>query len=239
MKYIDYTFEKPAQNLAFEEMLLDLCETGREDEMLRFWEPSQYFVVLGWSNRAHQEVNVEACEAHNIPILRRCSGGGTVLQGPGCLNYALILRPPQGADLRDIEATNAHILERHRQVVEPLLGQSVQRQGTSDLTLGSLKFSGNAQRRLKNAVLFHGTFLLDMDLALMEKVLRMPARRPEYREGRAHDAFVTTVPLPRAGLKQALRRAWNAQETLSGWSLADVDSRVQERYSQDAWNRKF
>jgi lipoate---protein ligase len=239
VKYIDYTFEMPSQNLAFEEMLLDLCETGREDETLRFWEPPQFFVVLGWANRVNDEVDLQACQARNIPVLRRCSGGGTILQGPGCVNYALVLRLPEGSDIRDIGATNALILERHRQALEPLVGQSVHRRGTSDLALGSLKFSGNAQRRLKNTVLFHGTFLLKMDLSLMETVLRTPSRQPEYRESRSHRQFLTTAPLQRAPLKAALRGAWNAQEPLASWSQNEIDRRVQERYGQDAWNLKF
>src|ERR1041384_3554800 len=95
MKLLDLTLPTPAENLACDEALLDACEGGAADEVLRFWESSTPFVVVGYGNKVAREVNVAACEARGIPILRRCSGGGTVVQGPGCLSYALVLRITQ------------------------------------------------------------------------------------------------------------------------------------------------
>src|ERR1041385_179712 len=86
MLYLDLTSSSPAENLACDEALLDFCEERPGLEVLRFWESTERFVVLGYANALHREVNVAACEAAQIPIMRRCSGGGTVLQGPGCLN---------------------------------------------------------------------------------------------------------------------------------------------------------
>jgi len=80
------------------------CENGKGDEALRFWNP-RHFVVVGYANRIANEVNVAACEKRGVPILRRCSGGGTVLQGPGCLNYTLILHAGDTGPLRNISAT--------------------------------------------------------------------------------------------------------------------------------------
>ena len=94
MKCLDLTLRTPAENLACDEGLLDFCEGGCGHEILRFWEPQTHFVVLGHANRVATEVDREACERLGIPVLRRCSGGGTVLQGPGCLNYSLILKFP-------------------------------------------------------------------------------------------------------------------------------------------------
>src|SRR5262245_29464931 len=105
MRLLDYTFPTPEENLACDEALLDLCEAGHAPEVLRFWEPSSHFVVVGYANRIADEVNVTECRTRGIPILRRCSGGGTVLQGPGCVNYALVLRIG-GAQL-DIATRNA------------------------------------------------------------------------------------------------------------------------------------
>src|ERR1700685_1591535 len=92
MKFLDLSFPSPAENLACDEALLDWREENGGEEILRFWEAPETFVVVGYANKIAAEVNVAACEAREIPIFRRCSGGGTVLQGPGCLNYTLILR---------------------------------------------------------------------------------------------------------------------------------------------------
>src|SRR5688500_17483756 len=91
MKYLDMTLPTAAENLACDEALLDFCEETGGPEMLRVWEPTEYFVVVGYANKVELEVNSENCRAKQISILRRCSGGGAIVQGPGCLNYSLVL----------------------------------------------------------------------------------------------------------------------------------------------------
>jgi lipoate-protein ligase A len=101
MKYLDLTLPTPAENLALDEALLELAE--REgDETLRVWESPWPFVVLGLSNHLSREANVDACRELKVEILRRCSGGGTVVQGPGCLSYALALRIDEAGPLATI-----------------------------------------------------------------------------------------------------------------------------------------
>src|SRR4051794_12657586 len=99
MKYIDLTLSTPPEDLACDEALLDLCEEGSEGELLRFWEPQQPFVVLGYANQAAVEADLDACKAHEVGVFRRCSGGGTVLQGAGCLNYSVILQIAESGPL--------------------------------------------------------------------------------------------------------------------------------------------
>ena len=120
MKLLDLTLPSPVENLACDEALLDWCENGKGEEVLRFWEPREHFVVVGYANKIANEVNVAACEKRDIPILRRCSGGGTVLQGPGCLNYALVLRITDDGPLRNISSANQFIMERNRAAIESL-----------------------------------------------------------------------------------------------------------------------
>ena len=118
MKVLDLNLPSPAGNLACDEALLDAAESGASGELLRFWESPEYFVVVGYANKVSSEVNVAACETRGIPILRRCSGGGTVLQGPGCLNYALVLRISEDGPTRNISAANRFIMQRNRAALE-------------------------------------------------------------------------------------------------------------------------
>src|SRR5438132_4840945 len=142
MKLLDLTFPTPAENLACDETLLDWCDEGAGPELLRFWEPQQHFVVIGYSNHAEREVSVAACRERGIPILRRCTGGGTVLQGPGCLNYSLILRTDRMSALQGISETNCFIMKRHAEIMASLLGCPIAVQGCTDLVMNNLKFSG-------------------------------------------------------------------------------------------------
>jgi lipoate-protein ligase A len=239
MKYLDLSLKQPEANLACDETLLEWCEEGGGAPLLRFWESPEVFVVVGYSKPVANEVHLQACEVRGFSVLRRCTGGGTVVQGPGCLNYALVLPVKATEALQTIPATNRYVMEKHCQIVQSLLGTPVAVQGYTDLTVQGRKFSGNAQRRRRDFLLFHGSFLLGFDLKLIEELLPLPAAQPEYRAGRSHHDFLINVPVDPALLKNALRQGWDASEPLEAWPKAAVERLALDRYGTSSWNRKF
>ena len=239
MKYLDFAFANPAHDLACDEALLELAETGKvEDEILRVWEPTQYFVVLGHANSIRAEVNFSACEKDHVPVLRRMSGGGAVLQGPGCFNYSLVLNSAVHR-FRTVREGFRYVLERHRNIIQALTGVDVALEGISDLAIGVRKFSGNAQYRKSRALLIHGTFLLDFDLSLISRYLALPLKQPAYRQNRSHLEFLTTLTVRAAELRECLKESWSAADALDSVPVARIDQLVQERYGRSEWSEKF
>jgi len=236
----DLTLPAPAENLACDEALLEEAEARSGGALLRFWESTNHFVVLGYANRVAAEVNLASCRALGVPVLRRCSGGGTVLQGPGCLNYSLILPIDESGPLASITGANRFIMERHRDALATLLGQQVTVEGHTDLALGGRKFSGNAQRRRRTQLLFHGSFLLaGFDIALVEKLLLPPPREPDYRRHRTHTEFLTRLDATPQALIAALNKAWSAFPATAQVPRATITRLVAEKYSRDDWNLKW
>ena len=238
MKYLDLAFDDPAHNLACDEALLELVETGQvKDEILRVWEPTQYFVVLGHANSIRAEVNFPACQEDRVSILRRMSGGGAVLQGPGCFNYALFLNATHR--FRTVKEGFRYVLERHKKIVQALTGLEVALEGISDLAIGARKFSGNAQYRKSRAVLIHGTFLLDFDLSLIGRYLQLPSKQPAYRQNRSHLEFLTKLPVRSADLRERLQESWSACTALDKIPIDRIEMLVQARYGRKEWSEKF
>lgn len=236
MTLLDLALPSPAENLALDEALLDAAESGHSGEVLRFWESAMPFVVVGYANKVASEVNLAACEAKEIPVLRRCSGGGTVVQGPGCLNYAVILRITETGPTRSISAANCYIMEHNRAALAKLVSD-LRVCGHTDLARGDLKFSGNAQRRRKNFLLFHGTLLLNFHLPLISELLKMPSLQPDYRESRAHDRFVMNLKLPAEAVKETLVEAWQAKSEFAAPPKPPLA--LVEKYNSTEWNRKI
>lgn len=240
MRRIDLQLTSPAEQLATDEVILDLCETGNFEETLLFWEPRETFIVVGYANKVATEVNTPACEAKKVPIFRRCSGGGTIVQLPGGLNYSVILRIEENGPTRNISAANQFIMERNRAAIETLFPRpQISVRGHTDLCIGNVKFAGNSQRRRKNFLLFHGTLLLNCDLKVISELLLMPSLQPDYRASRPHEEFVTNLNLPAEPVKAALAKAWNAAEPFPDPPLAEITKLAREKYSTSEWNLKF
>jgi lipoate-protein ligase A len=248
MKRLDLILPTPAENLAADEAVLDWCESGDGKETILFWEPSETFVVVGYANKVTTEINIANCEAKKIPIFRRCSGGGTVVQMSGGLNYSLILRVAENSPTRNITSANQFIMEKNRVAIQRLLPTSeISVRGHTDLTLATRhsslvtakKFAGNSQRRRKNFLLFHGTLLLNCDLNLISELLLMPSLQPDYRASRPHSDFVANLNLPAEKIKAALAKEWNVNEQLKNPPLVEISQLAREKYSTREWNFRF
>lgn len=207
----DISFESPEDNLLYDDLLLQIAEEG-SGEVLRFWESSVHFIVLGRIGKPEEDLCKDAVLADHIPVLRRSSGGGTVVQGPGSLNFSLVLNKDRRPELQDLHRSYHVILSKVIMALQQC-GVVCEFRPLCDVVVpeGELKISGNAQRRGKRHVLHHGTILYGMDLDCISRYLTMPQDRPEYRRGRPHKDFVTNIPLDTGVFKMAMAEVWGAR----------------------------
>lgn len=219
----DISFPDPQDNILFDEVLFVLAEKGQMGESLRFWEARSPFVVLGRICKEEEDLNIEEIKRAQIPVLRRSSGGGTVIQAPGCLNFSLVLAKADHPVLNDLRKSYQFILGKIREALK-LGGVKADFYPISDLAVGTekKKISGNAQRRGKHYILHHGTILYDFDISLTEKFLKMPKQIPEYRCNRPHQTFLTNIPLQPGQIKQSFRNIFkvrDAQDSLNSQEM--------------------
>jgi lipoate---protein ligase len=228
----------PPEELALDEALLHEVDSTPDRGILRFWEPSEHFVVLGYTGRGETEVHLSLCRARGIAVYRRCTGGGTVLQGPGCLNFSLILPYDALPEFQSAGGVNRVVMEQHAEILSHATGLPVDIRGVSDLAVGSRKFSGNAQRRGKNAFLFHGTFLLGFALEMVDRLLPIPSRAPLYRKGRTHLQFLMNLPLSSVEVRTLIRRCYSESEPADALPPKTAAELTRMRYTDQAWIMK-
>jgi lipoate-protein ligase A len=241
MYHLQLTLETPAENLALDEALLDAAIAHElPGEVLRLWEADRPFVVLGRSSPL-EEVHVNACQTDCVPVLRRASGGATVATGPGCLMYAVVL-DRRRYELNGVDQAHAFVLDRMAQALAPVV-PGIARFGTSDLALSASpveshrarKFSGNSLRLKRDHLLYHGTILYDFPLERLSRWLAAPARTPEYRADREHEAFVMNFPAARDAIVAALLSSWQADEPLHDWPRERTAALAEGRYATIEW----
>ena len=194
-------------------------------------------VVIGRSSPIKTEVNLPFCESNGIEVLRRCSGGQSIVTGPGCLMYSVLLDYRKRPELRMLERVHEFVMNHMRDALRRL-GVETEMEGTSDLTLNRRKFSGNSLRCKRNWLVYHGTMLCDFDIGLISQCLGKPIREPEYREQRSHQDFLTQLPVNCSELSQAIAAQWDARESMVEWPHQVTANLVAEKYEQELWNSK-
>lgn len=182
-------------------------ESGEADALCAIWESPRPVVVMGHGNRPADWVDLEACRRDGVAVLRRRSGGGTVVLGPGCLNYAVCLSLASRPEHTQVAASLRAV---HEQLLRALDVPELIIAAATDLVWRGLKVSGSAQRRGRRAVLHHGTLLYAFDAELAHRYLREPPRQPAYRARRVHRMFMGNVPLPRHAARACVARALEA-----------------------------
>ena len=196
-------------HLAREWALFQAVENGTADCRWFTWEAPSPVVILGLHSRIADHVIAGPCREDGVAVLRRFSGGGTVVVGPGCLNYAIALSLVSHPWLADVAASFDTILGR---IVGSMNVPGLALAGSSDLVLSGRKVSGNAQRRGRRGLIHHGTLLYHFDSSLVARYLKEPERQPEYRAGRSHADFIGQLPLTAAEITANLKTAFDVPE---------------------------
>jgi lipoate-protein ligase A len=197
------------KELALDWTMFQAVELGAAAFACRTWQSDNPVAVVGRHGRVADDVQVDRCRADRVPVLRRVSGGGAVVLGPGCLNYAVVLSLESNPALAEIAASFRLVLGS---IIGALAVPGLSIEGGTDLALHGRKVSGNAQRRGRRALLHHGTLLYEFDPGLAVRYLKEPVRRPAYRHDRPHGEFIGNLPLPAATIDARLKSAWRTLE---------------------------
>lgn len=179
----------------------------REGPFIWLWEPDGIACVLGAGTPAG-DVDLALCAATGVPVYRRRGGGGAVVLSPGNLVvtacYDATRKPFATQWIQPVVEAIVRAL-----VTEGLAGARVR--GLGDVAIGERKLLGSSLYANRRIALYQGSLLVDSDLDLIPKYLPHPSREPDYRRGRSHLDFVTTIaaaggPTDRSRLAAALER---------------------------------
>ncbi len=149
-------------------------------------EGSSPAIVMGISGKEDELVNLSQARALAIPIIKRFSGGGTVIVDEETLFITFICQkashpfPPYP---EPILKWSASLYEK----AFPFISLK-----ENDYVIGNKKCGGNAQYIKKDRWLHHTSFLWNFKPSHMQLLLH-PKKTPLYRQERSHEDFLTTL----------------------------------------------
>ncbi|MFX1579760.1 MAG: biotin/lipoate A/B protein ligase family protein, partial [Promethearchaeota archaeon] len=176
-RFIDLQVHNAFMNMAIDEAIMLDIKEGRATPTLRLyrWNPSA--VSIGTFQGMTDEVDVDFCDSKGIDYIRRITGGGAVYHDyEGEVTYSIIMP-------RNHKLARADILESYRilcgGIIKALeyLDIKGEFKPINDVNVDSKKVSGNAMTRRLGCVLQHGTVLLDLDVNLMFRILKVPQEK--------------------------------------------------------------
>lgn len=142
-------------------------------------------IILGISGDPAAHLNVDAVRKAKIPVIKRFSGGGTVIVDENTLFITFII----AKDHLDIHPFPEPILRWSADLYTDAWHIPHFQLRENDYCIGEKKCGGNAQYIKKDRWLHHTSFLWDYSEKNME-LLRLPDKRPKYRHNRPHKDFL-------------------------------------------------
>ena len=243
-----------AMNMAIDEAIL-LTQKAQPNPTLRFYEWSSPAFSFGYFQDIASEVDVEACGADNIELVKRMTGGGTVVHGWE-LTYTLVL--PRDAAEMDISEAYQRIGQSLVKAFQKL-GVPAQcytaypasseaapnicltNPAEHDVMSDDKKLAGVSVRRNRDGILFQGYISLDMPPSFILNRVSKNSEVPQSvrekstalnRDGRS----ITRDALIRAVYETLeIGIAFNAGK-LSSMERTQAETLVETKYATAAWN---
>ena len=200
--------------------LPDLQLMNESTNKFLLWIPDKSYIVLGASNNAKDAVVEETTVRDNIVVLKRRTGGQTVMLTPNNIIISAVITDENVMKPKDVFIRfNDHIMGAIAK------NHTVQfsTRGISDIAMGEKKILGSSMYRSKGKLFYHAVLNFNEPSSTFQKYLKHPSNEPDYRKGRQHHEFVTS--LKETGYAESISYLKN--------ELADSLSTILSNYDED------
>ena len=245
-------------NMAIDEAML-LTQKADLQPTLRLYDWLQPAFSFGYFQKIAKEVDVAACDAHGIELVRRMTGGGTVIHGWD-VTYTIVAPHDSGGLPKDISAAYCTIsnclinglqrldIDVAHQIEKPTMADvpniCLTNPAQYDTLIEGKKIAGVSQRRNRTGAMYQGYIALDLPTS---DVLALASRRADFDWIAAGQSTAINqsrpTPIYRKQLENAV--AVGFEETL-GIQLVDAElfppeietaeSLAQTKYESAEWN---
>jgi lipoate---protein ligase len=174
----------------FKYCLPDIHLFDNKSNQLLIWTPNKTYIVLGASNQPEDSLHIENVKNDKITVLKRPSGGQTVVLTPNNLIISAVFFDQKTSQpLEVFHKINNLVISG----LEELGIKNLHLKGISDIAINNKKIAGSAIYRNRNGLLYHAVLNLGETSATFEKYLKHPSKEPDYRKGRPHSEFITSL----------------------------------------------
>lgn len=237
--------------LAGDEFLMSLYHPSvpKTEPTLRLYTYRSHCALVGRFQNIEAELDLEACRQHDVPFSRRPTGGGAILMGADQLGLCLTA---SAATFKNVRRPLEMYKEFSIPVIRALdrLGIKAAFRPKNDLEVNGRKIAGlGVAFDPHGAMLFHTSLLVDLDIPLMLRVLRIPAEKiSDKRTTNSVAERVTTVceqlqqkittDEVRNIVKTSFAKTFGVDFHVVSWQHSDttrIEALAREKYANADW----
>jgi len=236
-----------AEGLAVDDTLPQSVAKNNSSPILHLYTfiPS---VIVGRYQDIETSLKLDRCRARGIEYNRRSTGGGTVIMGPEiiALGFGINVDYPGlkkgvGGVFESLSLVLIRALEK--------FGIQAYFQPKNDLEVNGRKIAGlSAASEEGKSLLFHTSFLLDFDVALMTDIMNTPLIKLQDKGYNCFSQRMTTVRselgrgIPVEKVMDAIVDAFEEEFNIrfkedipDEWEKKTIHNYIEERYTNQEW----
>ncbi len=243
-----------AMNMAIDEAIL-IAQQEKPNPTLRFYDWTTPAFSFGYFQKIAAEIDVEACRSEGIELVKRMTGGGTVVHGWD-VTYTLIL-PRQAGEMGVSETYHLlgkSLVKAFEKLTIPVECYTEKVDSTqssenicltnpteNDVMCNGKKLAGVSVRRNRNGILFQGYISLDMP---PDPILKRVSKHPEIQEMLREKSAAINMEgrfIKRSSLIQAICETFEVGITFNSAKLTQTEKIQAEtladtKYATETWN---
>ena len=244
-RYIENDGVAASTGLAADEWLMT---TG--GPLVRLYTYRSSCALVGKFQNLEAEIDLGFCRATEIPVNRRPTGGGAIVMGEDQLGIAVI----HSSRAPGVPEHPKEIFARYGGAIMTgleRLGIRASLEAKNDIRVLGRKIAGlGVCRNEDGAFLFHTSLLVDLDVDLMLRVLKIPAEKiSDKLRAKVADNLTTVrretarpIPITMSEVREAIREGFAVSEgvrlerrDLTVDEVEAIGRLEEEKYLQDAW----
>ena len=166
----------------------EIFQNGRQS--FKLWIPDKIYIILGASNTPEDALNIDNIQSDKITVYKRPSGGQTVVLTPKTLVISVFF--PDAISLHPLKIFY-HV---NTIIIKSLAAEGIENlspKGISDIAISDKKILGSSIYKSKEKIFYHAVLNFNENPDTFDRYLKHPKREPDYRKGRIHKDFVTSI----------------------------------------------
>jgi lipoate-protein ligase A len=170
-----------AENMALDSIILELREENLVPNTIRFLSFQPHSALVGQFQSVEKEIRAGFCKDNGIEINRRVTGGGALYWDTKDVGWEIFAS-------KNGVFKNGRIEDFYK-IFCSAASNGINRFGVkskfrprNDIELNGRKISGSGGTSIKDAFMFQGTLLVDLNIDMMLRALRIPVEKLKYKE---------------------------------------------------------